>query len=117
MQPYKTIMIKYFYITLLFALISVGAFAQSITTANSSSPYSRFGLGDINPALLPQNDGMGGIATAINRISGYNNINPANPASYATINFTTIDAGIYTNFLTLNQTGQASTGNTNFRLS
>jgi hypothetical protein len=117
MQPYKTVMIKHFYITFLFAVITIGAFAQTTSTANSSSPYSQFGLGDINPALLPQNDAMGGIATAINRIGGYNNINPLNPASYATINFTTIDAGIYTNFLTLNQSGQASNSTANFRLS
>jgi len=92
--------------------------AQSAQTiATSSSPYSRFGLGDIDPALLPQNLGMGGIATAINRISGYNNINPLNPASYGLINYTTIDAGIYANISTFSQTGQANATNNNFRLS
>jgi len=60
---------------------------------------------------------MGGIATAINKLNLYNNINPLNPASYGAINFTTIDAGIYSNFLTLNQIGQPSSSNTNFRLS
>jgi hypothetical protein len=110
-------MIKYtrIFITILLAVIAFGAKAQS--TATTSSPYSRYGLGDIDPALLPQNLGMGGIATAINRISGYNNINPLNPASYAMINYTTIDAGIYSNILTLSQTGQANVRNANFRLS
>jgi len=60
---------------------------------------------------------MGGIATAINRISGYNNINPLNPASYGLINYTTIDAGIYANLSSFSQTGQASSNNDNFRLS
>src|SRR5476651_2465517 len=100
MQPYKTIMIKYtrFFITFLLTVIAFAVNAQSTqptqSTATTSSPYSRYGLGDISPTLLPQNLAMGGISTAINRISGYNNINPLNPASFGAINFTTIDAGI-----------------------
>jgi len=105
-------------ITLSFAIAALGANAQSTATvATSSSPYSRYGLGTIDPALLPQNLAMGGIATAINRISGYNNINPENPASYGIINFTTIDAGIYANVNTLSQTGQENVTNASFRLS
>ncbi len=118
-------MIKYTraFIIFLLAVTAFGAKAQSTQpTATTSSPYSRYGLGDINPALLPQNIGMGGIATAINKISNYNNINVLNPASYATINFTTIDIGLSTSFLSLNQTnptgaGQLSSNNINFRLS
>jgi hypothetical protein len=118
MQPYRNIMIKYtrFFITFLLAVIAFAANAQT-TTATSSSPYSRYGLGDIDPALLPQNIAMGGIGTAINKISGYNNINVLNPASYGTINYTTIDAGIYGNVLNLSQTGQTNATNANFRLS
>jgi hypothetical protein len=110
-------MIKYtrFLITLILAVSAIGAMAQS--TATTSSPYSKFGLGDIIPAALPQNIAMGGIGTAINRISGYNNINVLNPASYGAIGFTTIDAGIYSNIVSLNQTGQPSSTNANFRLS
>lgn len=117
MQPYTTIMIKYtrVFITILLAFFAFGAQAQS--TATTSTPYSQFGLGDIDPGYLPQNIAMGGIATAINRINLYNNINPLNPASYGTINFTTIDAGIYSNFQTFNQTGQPTSKNANFRLS
>ncbi len=66
---------------------------------------------------MPQQTAMGGISTAINRINGYNNINPQNPASYGFINLTTIDAGIYVNVLTLHQTGQANETNDNFRYS
>jgi len=120
MQPYSTIMIKFssLFITILFAIAALGASAQSTATvATSSSPYSRYGLGIIDPALLPQNLAMGGIATAINRISGYNNINPENPASYGIINYTTIDAGIYSNVNILSQTGQENVTNATFRLS
>jgi hypothetical protein len=113
-------MIKYtrIFITFLLAVIALGASAQSAQTiATSSSPYSRYGLGIIDPALLPQNIGMGGIATAINSISGYNNINPLNPASYGVISYTTIDAGIYSDVSTFSQTGQPNATNSNFRLS
>jgi len=113
-------MIKYtqIFITFLLAVIALGASAQSAQTiATSSSPYSRYGLGIIDPALLPQNIGMGGIATAINRISNYNNINPLNPASYGTINYTTIDAGISSNVSSFSQTGEPNATNSTFRLS
>lgn len=110
-------MIKFtrLFITLVLAVTAIGAMAQS--TATTSSPYSKFGLGDIIPEALPQSIGMGGIGAAVNRISGYNNINVLNPASYGAIGFTTIDAGIYSNVVSLNQTGQPSSTNGNFRLS
>jgi hypothetical protein len=110
-------MIRYtkFFITFLLAVIAIGAKSQS--TATTSSPYSRYGLGDISSGALPQNIAMGGIATATNQINGYNNINQLNPASYGSINLTTIDVGLYSSTLFLNQTGQASQVNANFRLS
>ena len=110
-------MIKYtrFFITLLFAVIAFAAHSQS--TATSSSPYSRYGIGDIDPQLMPQNAGMGGIGVATNKIGYFNSINVINPASYGAINLTTIDIGLYGNFITLSQTGSASQKNSNFRLS
>ncbi len=110
-------MIKFSRLLLLFfcAAFAVGANAQS--TATSSSPYSIYGLGIPNPFVLPQTAAMGGIGTAINRISGYNNINPLNPASYGMITLTAIDAGLYSNIDNLSQSGQPGASNTNFRLS
>jgi hypothetical protein len=110
-------MIKYtkLFITFLLAVIAIGANAQS--TASSSSPYSRYGLGDISAGTLPQSTAMGGIATAINKINGYNNINSINPASYGSIDLVTIDAGIYTNFMFLSQNGQSTQRDGNFRFS
>lgn len=118
MQLYNSnIMIKYtkFFVTLLFAVIAIGANAQS--TASSSSPYSRYGIGDVNSGTMPQNIAMGGISTAINKINGYNNINPLNPASYGSINLTTIDAGLYSDILFLSQNGQTNQRDANFRYS
>ena len=112
-------MIKFtkLFIIFLLAVTAFTAKAQTTTTATTSSPYSKYGIGDYSPSLLPQNDAMGGIGTAINRLSSYNNINPLNPASYGAINYTTIDAGIYSTINTLSQSGQTSTTNSNFRLS
>ena len=107
MQLYTIRMIKYtqFVITFLLAIIAIGANAQSSASlSTTSSPYTMYGIGTINPQLLPQSIGMGGIATAINKLSGFNNINPLNPASYGAINFTTFDAGITSNINFLSQT-------------
>jgi hypothetical protein len=60
---------------------------------------------------------MGGIAAATNNINGYNNINPLNPASYANVRLTTIDAGLYANFVSLGKTGVSNQSNSNFRFS
>src|ERR1700749_2014459 len=110
-------MIKYtrLFIILLLAVSALGAKAQS--TATTSSPYSRYGIGDFDPSILPQNRAMGGISTAINKISNFNTINVQNPASYGAINYTTFDIGIYSNIVGLSQTGQTSVTNSNFRLS
>lgn len=101
--------------TFLFAVIVLNARAQS--TATTSSPYSRFGLGDINDQLLPQNIAMGGIAVATNAIGGYNSINIINPASYGKISFTTIDVGISSNTITFSKLGLPDQRNTNVKLS
>ena len=110
-------MIKYtkLFITFLFAVIAFSAVAQ--TTANTSSPYSQYGLGNLTPMILPQNMAMGGISTATNSINRYMSINPQNPASYGAIGFTTIDVGFLDNSNSLSQTGQSSQKNTNFSIS
>jgi long-subunit fatty acid transport protein len=58
------------------------------------SPYSKFGVGNIKGTLLPQLRAMGGISTAVGKHTFFNNINMQNPASYATINTTTLDLGL-----------------------
>lgn len=110
-------MIKYtrIFITLLLAIIVFQVKAQQ-STATTSSPYSRYGLGDLNSQALPQNIGMGGLGAAVNNFSGYFNINPVNPASYGSLGLTVIDVGLYSSILTLNQTGAASQRNGDFRL-
>ena len=86
-------------------------------TATTTSPYSQYGLGSLNKGLLPQTKAMGGISTAINRISGYNTINVLNPASYSAINLTSIDIGVLGTFNTLQQGNVTGQRNGNVRLS
>jgi hypothetical protein len=109
-------MIKYtrFLLTLLFsAVIVFAANAQSTT----SSPYSRFGLGDIEPTINSSKLRYRWYWCCYQQDQLFNNINFLNPASYGAISLTTIDVGIYSNFSTLSQTGQTSQSNKNFRLS
>jgi hypothetical protein len=110
-------MIKYtrLFITFLLAVIVLQANAQS--TATTSSPYSRFGIGEISDQFMPQNIGMGGISVATNAIGLYNSINVINPASYSKLNFTTIDIGLYSNVVTLSKNGQPDSRDVNTRLS
>lgn len=78
------------------------------------SPYSKFGVGNIKGALLPQLRAMGGISTAVSKHTFFNNINMQNPASYATINNTTLDLGIsgaYTQLKNANLTEKSFNGN------
>jgi hypothetical protein len=107
--------IRFVIILFLFTATALGVKAQS--TATTSSPYSRYGIGDINPMLMPQNVAMGGIGVATNRINGFFSVNPLNPASNASIGLTVIDIGLYGKFNTLEKSGQTSQTNANFRLS
>jgi hypothetical protein len=74
-------------------------------------------LGELVPQALPQNIGMGELTTATNQFGGYYNINPANPASYGIIGLTTVDVGLYGQYINLSQNGQPNQSGGNFRFS
>jgi hypothetical protein len=99
-------------------LLAVAVFeADAQSTATTSSPYSKFGIGDITPQWLPQNIAMGGISTATNVIGQYNSINILNPASYGKITYTVIDAGFSSSIQTLSSSGLPSERDANMRYS
>ncbi len=81
-------------------LTSFSAAAQN----TSSSPYSRFGLGDLKAALLPQNKALGGLSMGLRKFGPYSNINLSNPASYSAITLTTFDIGVTTDLRQLSKT-------------
>lgn len=58
---------------------------------SSSSPYSRFGIGDLQFSGFARNLGMDGISHGI---GGNWNLNPSNPAAYSNLIWTTYEAGV-----------------------
>ena len=74
---------------LLSALTTMSAFAQSGT----NSPYSQYGLGDLADECVGFNKGMGGVGYGFHK---GNEVNPLNPASYASIDSVTMifDGGL-----------------------
>ena len=62
-------------VVVLFVFCGLSAFAQ----LGTSSPYSRFGLGDLQGNAFPVYNALGGGVAAL---SSSNSVNPSNPASY-----------------------------------
>jgi hypothetical protein len=68
---------------------------QESTVANS--PYSRFGIGDLQFKGSAQNLAMGGLSQGL---ASQNYINFLNPASYSALRFTSFEAAVKSNFVT-----------------
>lgn len=98
--------------TVLFLPVS-GLYAQK---ASTSSPYSRYGIGELRGSQLPQTRAMGGIASGVRHIGVFSNINTENPASYSALQFTVIDAGVFGNITQLSNSSR-SENSYNFALS
>ncbi len=59
---------------------------------NDNSPYSRYGIGDLADPNLNHTRQMGGLGASF--MDGFH-INPVNPASYAFLNSTAFDVGVF----------------------
>lgn len=106
-------MTKTFYsIFIFFFSTTFTVFAQPTT----SSPYSKFGLGDLVSPSLPQNKAMGGISVGLRKLGSYSSINVANPSSYSSIDLTTFDMGAGASFRQLDASS-AYNNNVNMNLS
>ncbi len=102
-------MIKKLVFSLLLSTVSVlGAIAQS-----ASSPYSLFGIGIVSKRGLVYQNNMGGLGISNGKVWILNNINPA---LLPLNNFSTFEAGLYTEKRTLN-TSDLKQSNTNGGLS
>ncbi len=80
---------------LIFVFFVNSLFAQKYT----SSPYSRFGLGQITNRTFAQSNAMGGSFVALKNdtlLPVF--LNPANPASYSSLGITTFEAGVNSTF-------------------
>jgi hypothetical protein len=83
---------------LLAALFTSSLKAQRFT----SSPYSRYGLGEMNYQNFAHTLGMGGTSIAfLNDTTSPFLLNVANPASYSGIKLTVFDAGVISNTVNL----------------
>ena len=65
---------------------------QILAQISTSSPYSRFGLGELQENVLPEFNAFGGASTAL---SNSTSINPNNPASYASFNSNSFSSEIF----------------------
>lgn len=78
------------------SLLTVASFTKAQNISNS--PYSQFGLGQLQRNASALSIGMGGISNGL-RLE--NAINTQNPASYSAIKYTTFEVGAFANFLEL----------------
>lgn len=78
----------------------VALLGNAQTTTNS--PYSRYGIGELQSTGFVKNLSMGGTGVAVmnDSIAPYY-VNVLNPASYATNRITTFEAGLNSQFLTI----------------
>lgn len=89
-------------IIILVLVASVSLKAQRFT----SSPYSRYGLGELNYQNFAHTLGTGGTSIAfINDTTSPFLLNMANPASYSGLRLTVFDAGIISNTVNLKSSG------------
>ena len=61
-------------------VVIFGFISQLEAQISTSSPYSRFGLGELQQNILPEFNAFGGASTAL---SNPKSVNPSNPASYS----------------------------------
>lgn len=102
------------YLAAAMVVLSTIAVKAQVTT---QSPYSKYGVGNVKGMLLPQFRAMGGISTGVYKPNGYSNINMQNPASYPSINLTTVDIGMSGGFTTLKNSTSSSESSFNSTLS
>lgn len=101
--PYSSVSIRYS--ILFFIVFSLSQFSVGNAQTASSSPYSRYGIGDLTGKGFSQNFGMGGTTIAMqNDTVPMFFINNGNPASYSNMRLTTADLGINYNRVQLQNT-------------
>lgn len=76
-------MYKLFFTVLLVFSVTLSAFSQG----KIGSPYSRYGLGDVNSSPLIRNNAMGGLSYTLPYKGNVNYINPAGVAGIDTLTF------------------------------
>lgn len=78
-------------LALAIAVTCTVAYAQNVPLPKTNSPYSRFGVGDLNTLAYSAQLGMGGIGIAF---SDPHIASPTNPASLAALRYTSYQVGV-----------------------
>jgi hypothetical protein len=76
-------MYKLFFSAIIILSVSTAIFAQG----RVGSPYTRYGIGDINNSTLIRNNAMGGLSYTLPRSNCVNYVNPAGTSSIDTLTF------------------------------
>lgn len=103
--------------TLLFTIVIFFSLFTIVTAQTStSSPYSRYGIGDVGGKGFSQGFAMGGTHIALqNDSTQLFFINSGNPASYSSIGLTTIELGLnYTHLQLENKTQKKTVNSASF---
>ncbi|MGI8892934.1 MAG: hypothetical protein ACR2GN_05680 [Bacteroidia bacterium] len=77
-------------------------------TTENISPYSRYGIGEINYSGFTPSLSMGGTGIGF---TAHNMVNILNPASYSDLNLVSFAAGIHSDFYRYSTENNSSTGN------
>lgn len=88
-------------------LCCLTVFGQS----NTSSVYSKYGLGELLPGNSLQNFSLGGTAIGLNSNKSINNLNPA---SYSSFNATLFEVGVFNNTLWATEAEQEQTNSNTY---
>ncbi len=95
----------------LFLLVVVNS---SFAQVGASSPYSRFGLGDLQGTVFPEYNALGGGVTALSNAYSINPYNPATYNSFGTNSFLLSTGGMHKTTKMKNVSESQITNNTSF---
>lgn len=82
---------------LLFISFSIFACPKAYSQTSINTPYSRFGLGELNFNQNTKNFGMGGVSLAFRDAASVNNSNPASYTAFDSLSFV-VEASVAANF-------------------
>ena len=100
----------------IFSLVVIisGLALQTSAQIATSSPYSRFGLGDLHENILPEFSAFGGASTAFNNSSTVNSNNPASFTSFKPNSFLFSTGGWHKTTRMQNKTEEHTVNNNAF---
>lgn len=94
-------LVKYRVILVVIFLVTLGLYKAEAQQSGTASPYSRYGIGDLQSVEFVRVAGMGGTTIALREDTFPSQINFNNPASYSSLQHTTFDFGAKAQFVRL----------------